>query len=459
MRACADACPPAQHGDAPEDDGLQRAHDFLLAHCRDRVTRRHQPLPVDPPVPPPLRPDPACPAAGHEDPPGAHPAAAGCQHRPCRARYRLCRPEPLPSRLQVAGGGHTAAISPGLAAAGHQCGGSEHQQQARAPLDERQHARERPHHTLLRDEIHQPCIPGQHGPKHPDAIEELDRGARLRRHDDGEQAEVEHAILGIECGREKTRPQCGPWRDPGGRHCRSGQDGRVPPGAPEDPSQPGQVERRQPLHGRQQQWCALQEAEAAEGQRDVKPVGQRNPQGCSQPIAPPVAQAAPQQQEEIRTGTGQRQQVRPRQQEEFGRKHHARGRCIERNCTGAPAPPRRGKIGTLVTNASAPDSHETHRPHRPVPRRTAEDPPRHPRPSRAVLRRSAHRRRGGAKAGRVGDSGRARPGGDGRGRHHQEGRQPACHRPARRHGCAAHVRNQYLRPRLASSRQDARLRP
>lgn len=38
MRACADACAPAQHGDAPEDDGLQRAHDYLLAHCRDRVS-------------------------------------------------------------------------------------------------------------------------------------------------------------------------------------------------------------------------------------------------------------------------------------------------------------------------------------------------------------------------------------------------------------------------------------
>ncbi|MFX6201757.1 hypothetical protein ABTF50_20370, partial [Acinetobacter baumannii] len=51
----------------------------------------------------------------------------------------------------------------------------------------------------------------------------------------------------------------------------------------------------------------------------------------------------------------------------------ARGGCLERNCTGALAPPRRGKIGTLVTNAIAPDFHETHRPYRPVPRRPAED--------------------------------------------------------------------------------------
>lgn len=38
MRLCAAASPPALDNCPGQDDGLQRAHDFLLAHCRDRVS-------------------------------------------------------------------------------------------------------------------------------------------------------------------------------------------------------------------------------------------------------------------------------------------------------------------------------------------------------------------------------------------------------------------------------------
>jgi hypothetical protein len=119
------------------------------------------------------------------------------------------------------------------------------------------------------------------------------------------------------------------------------------------------------------------------------------------------------------------------------------------------------RLDCCVRPASFPKrhSHEGPRLHRHPGREHRRRAPRHPRPSRTVLRGEAHRRRRGGQAHRMGHSRAPRHGHHRRGRHRQERHQRPRRRPARRHGRPADAGVQHLRPRQPAPRQDARLRP
>ncbi|MNT08514.1 hypothetical protein D3C72_1432580 [compost metagenome] len=118
-----------------------------------------------------------------------------------------------------------------------------------------------------------------------------------------------------------------------------------------------------------------------------------------------------------------------------------------------------GRTGMIGVSHCPVRHHEAHPRNPPGASRNPHPPPRHPRPSRTLLRRTAHRQSGRKKLGIVGHRGPSRAWHDGARRRDPQRQQRPLDRPARRHGRAAAAGSQYLRPSLAACGQDACMRP